>query len=348
MPTVKSYSDSSSVSLAYAIDSHTEKADFTANPTAFKLVPFTTEGFQAQKEAKQSTAIRGTRRSSGSKNTKGSANGAITVEFGYNDICLDFLRAALMNVWKDITPGTPAAGKYLVDGEIKTFMAFEKTIRQGALATDRLDHSWFFGTAANESTLTFGDGELITLGLSTMSANADYGYALAGANGLGGSIASAKARIADYEIADSSNNLKNIELYDEDGVLLEATFSDFNLQIQNNVREQSGLSHEFAAGIGIGKIGVQASGELYYYDQTFLDAHMRNKRVKAIMTISTREGTFKITLPNLMAQSPTNNAEGENQDLKTAITLVAEEGLVTIGATANIPCVIAIEAVPTP
>lgn len=348
MPVVKSFNDTSSVSLAYAIDNHITAADFTGTPTPFKLVPFTTESFTMQKEAKQSTAIKGNRRSSGSKNTKGSANGGLTVEFGSVQFCLDMLQATLMNVWKEITPGTPADGTYLLDGEIKTYLAVEKTARQGLLATDRLDHERYYGTAVNEATIEFADGELITLALTTISAFADYASANAGANGLGGSIASAKTAPAEYEIADSSNNLKQIELFNDQGQLMEVTFSDASLQLQNNVREQSGLSHEFAAGIGVGKVAATLSGEIYYFDQTMLDAHMKNKRMKCVMTISTEEGTFKITLPNLMAQTPSNNAEGENEDYKTSVTFTAEEGEVEIGALDPMPCVIAIEYVPAP
>lgn len=347
MPVVRSFNDTSSVSLAYAIDNHIARSDFTTTPTPFKLVPFTTESFTMQKEAKQSTAIKGNRRSSGSKNTKGSANGGLTVEFGANQFCLDFLQAAMMNTWTEITPGTPADGKYITDGELKTYLVWEKTARQGLLATDRLDHECFYGTAVNEATVEFGDGELITLALATISAFADYTNALAGANGLGGSIASAKAAPTDYEIADSSNNLKNIELYDDTDTLMEVTWSDASLQIQNNVREQSGLSHEFAAGIGIGKVAATLSGEIYYFDQAMLRAHMTNKRMKAVLNISTEEGTFKITLPNLMAQTPTSNAEGENEDYKTSLTLTAEEGEVELGGAPK-KCVIAIEYVPAP
>lgn len=348
MPIVRSFNDTSSVSIAYAIDNHTSAADFTATPKEFQLVPFTTESFTMQKEAKQSTAIRGNRRSSGSKNTKGSANGGFTMEFGAVQFCLDMLQATMMNVWKEITPGTPADGTYITDGEIKTYLAIEKTARQGTAATDRLDHERYYGTAINEATIEFGDGELITLALSTISAYADWTNALAGANGVGGSIASKKNVPPPYEIADSSNNLKQIELFNAAGTPMEVTFSDASLQIQNNVREQSGLSHEFAAGIGMGKVAVTLSGEIYYFDQTMLDAHMRNQRMRAVLTISSEEGTFKITLPNLMAQTPTSNAEGENEDYKTSITFTAEEGTVDIGTVTDIPCVIAIEYVPTP
>lgn len=253
----------------------------------------------------------------------------------------------MLNDWTDIDDANPAAGQYLVDGEIKKYLVFEKTIRQGKAATDRLDHECFYGGIVNEATLELGDGELITLALTTISAFADYTNALSGANGLGGSLASAKAVPEDYEIADSSNNLQSITLRNAAGAAMEVVFSDASLQVQNNAREQSGLAHEFAAGIGIGKVAATLSGEIYYYDQAMLAAHMNNQRMSAEFSIATAEGTFTFTLPNLMAQSPTSNAEGENADFKTSLTLTAEAGVVEIGGE-EIPCIIAVQYVPTP
>ena len=349
MPQVKSFNDTSSVALAYAISPMDSKSDFVgASRVDMKYIPYTTESFAMQKESKTSTAISGTRRTQGSKNTKGSANGGATVEFGATPWVLDLLQLIMLSEWKNIDDATPALGKYIVDGEFKQYMVVEKTVRQGALATDRLDHEWYFGTMMNDATLNFGDGELITLACNTMSANADYGFAVAGVDGLGGSVGKSKVAPTNYEIADSSNNLSQIEIRNDLDELLEVTWSDASLQLQNNVREQSGLGRQFAAGIGIGKVAVTFSGEIYYFDQTILKTHMTNKRVSLKTNISTAEGTFTIICPNLTAQAPTNNAEGENADYKSSMTLVAEAGVVTIGANVDIPCVMAITFVPTP
>ena len=347
MTKISSFNDTSAVSVAYAINDSADKATVTAAKPAMKLLPFTSESFTMQKESKTSEAIRGDRRTSGSKNTKGSANGGLTIEFGAVDFALDLLQLTMMNVWKPIDGALPAAGKYLIDGELKQFMLVEKTVSTGKLATDRLDHEWYFGTAVNDATLKFADGELVTFETSTISANADYGNAIAGATGLGGSLALSKAKPVDYEIADSSNNLASIELRDEDDELMEVVWADASLQIQNNVREQSGLSRQFAAGIGVGMVGVNFSGEIYYVDQTILDTHMKNKFMSAKITVATAEGTFTIHLPKLKAQAPTNNADGQNNDYKTSLTLAAEAGVATIGAV-DVPCMIAIEYVPTP
>lgn len=337
--TVRSFADTSSVSLAYAIGDGTTAADFAAQD--FHFLPYTQEGFQMTKEPKSSTAITNDRRPTGAKNTKGSASGAATIEFGAAPFVLDMLSMTLMNDWKMVDVGDPTKGTYLLDGEVKKFMAVEKTSKAGPNPTDKLFHERYYGTLVNDCTIEMGDGELITMAMNTISMFAEYGNALAGANGLGGSIARAKLAPDDYEIADSSNNLTRLVIKDAQGNPLEMTFSDASLQIQNNAREQAGLGAQFAVGVGFGRVGVSLSGEVYFYDQTVLDAHMQNKRVSAEMTLETLEGIFTVTLPSLMAQSPSNSADGENQDYKTQITLSAEKGQVTIGGVQH-DCVIAI------
>lgn len=342
---VKSFTDTSAVSLAYAIGDGTTAAEFAGQ--TFNYIPFTTEGFNMAKEAKTSTAITNDRRQSNSKNTKGSASGAVTVEFGATPFIMDMLSLGLMNEWAPVDELDITKGAFITDGDIKMFMAVEKTAKSGPLETDMLFHERYYGTMVNDFTLEFGDGELITLALNTISMFADYASAAAGANGQGGSIAPFKKVPGDYEIADSSNNLKSLVIKDPAGVPLEVVFSDASLQVQNNVREQPGLGHEFAAGVGMGKVAVSLSGEIYFFDQTVLDAHMKNKRLSAEMSLETADGTYTVYLPNLVAQSPSNSAEGENQDYKTSITLTAEKGSVTIGAAGHV-CSIAIKFVAKP
>lgn len=337
--TVKSFNDTSAVSLAYVFSDGNNEAGVTE--TAFKYIPYTTEGFQMSKEPKMSTAITNDRRPNNSKNTKGTASGAATVEFGATPFVLDMLEASLMSTFQDVDDSDPDMGQFITDDAIRKYLCVEKTSRAGPDATDELYHERYYGTSVNDATLEFGDGELITFALNFMSSNADFETGVAGADGLGGSLATTKEVPSDYEIADSSNNLKSVVVRDESGTEMEMIFSDLSLQIQNNVREQTGLGHEFAAGIGIGKVAVTLSGEVYFYDQTLLRAHMDNKRLSAEFNVETEEGTFTFMLPNLMVQTPTNNAEGENQDYMTSLTLAAEKGTVSIGGGSH-TCVLAV------
>lgn len=317
---IKSYADTSAVSLAYAFSDAADKSE-VGTPT-LKLVPFTTEGFTMAKEARSSTAITDSRRTSGSKNTQGSASGAMTVEFGATPFCLDMLQAVLMNTWTDLGGGKKA----IWDSDIKQYLVIEKTITPNRGAANEQFHENYFGTLINDATLEIGTSELITLALNTISANADYSKAVQGSNGLGGSISSEKLAPANYEIADASNNVKNFTIRDSLGQPLEMTFSSISLAVQNNVREQPGIGHVFAAGIGMGKVGVELSAEAYFYDQTVLEVHMSNERISGETVIETADGKFTIYFPNMIAQSPSSNAGGDNQDYSTSVTLTAEEG----------------------
>ena len=334
---IKSYADTSAVSLAYAFSDAANKTDLPAG-IPMNLAPFRDEGFNMAKEAQVSAAISNSRRVKGSKNTKGTASGSLTVEFGGVQFALDMLQAALMNTWTTHPDGSMT----IYDSNLKQYMVFEKTMRpagDGAVLDQY--HEQYFGTLVNSLNMEMGDGELMTLAIDTMSAFADYGDATQGTNGLGGSLATVKNVPADYEIADSSNNLENFTLRDENGVPLELTFASASLTIENNVREQPGLGHVFAAGMGMGKVGVSSSAEVYFYDQTILNVHMENKRMSGEYVIQTREGKFEFFYPSMVAQSPESSAGGENQDYTTSLTLSAEEG-----THAGQPCCIFIKYTP--
>lgn len=319
---IKSFADTSAVFLAYAFSDAATGSEIPSG-IPMNLIPFRDEGFTMAKESQTSTAITDSRRVKGSKNTKGTASGSVTLEFGAIQFTLDMLQASLMNTWKPKGSGE----MHIWDSNEKQYMVFEKTMRPDAGADKKQFHERYYGTLVNSLNMELGDGGLITLAIDTMSAFADYTDGVQGADGLGGSLATVKAIPADYEIADSSNNLENFILRDAEGNPLELTFASASLSIENNVREQPGLGHVFAAGMGMGKVGVSTSAEVYYFDQTVLDVHMNNKRMTGEYTIQTREGKFEFFFPNMVAQSPESSASGENQDYTTSLTLTAEEGV---------------------
>lgn len=338
--TIKSFADTSAVSLAYAFSTAASKTD--TPPTTLQVLPFTSEGFKLSKEAKSSTAIGSNRRNLGSKNTKGTAEGAATIEFGGAQFCRDMLQAALMNVW---TPGTDPDPDTITDGSLKQYMVWERVIRPNVGATEKQSLERYYGALVNETTLTMNDGDVITLASNLMCVNGDYDEQLQGANGLGGSIATTKTAAESYELADASNNLKSVTLFDSTGTPMQVTFSQLSLKITNNVRTQGAASVVFAAGAAMGKVAVELSGTIYYYDQSVLAAHMENEIMSASFSIQTAEGTFDFHLPALKAQSPSGNAQGENQDYTNTITFTAQEGLLADNTT---KCSLSVDWTPAP
>ena len=335
---VKTFADTSAVSLSYAFDNGYDGSEVTADTLAY--VPFTTEGFKMSKDAKTSTAITSSRRISNSKNTQGTAEGATTAEMGVVDFIKDFFQAAMMNTW---TADPGGVFSTITDGSVPQYMVWEKVIRPEVGATKKQSVEQYFGTLVNEATLDLGnEGDVATLALTMMSANAAYNETVQGADGLGGSLATSKTSPDDYELADSANNVTSIVVKDSGGTVIPMTFSTGSIKITNNVRTQGAVGSVFAAGMAMGKVAVEMTGTAYYYDQSVLKAHMENELMSVEMSIETAEGTYDITLPAVRAGAPDANAQSENSDYTSSITLTAQEG--TVGST---KCAIHVKLTPT-
>lgn len=338
MGTIRSFTDTSAVSLAYALDGAADASELTA--TSLTYLPFTQEGFQLSKDSQMSTAIRGDRRQSGSKNTKGTAAGSAGLEFGVTPFVNDMLKAAMMSEWVNHTTDTNQS--FITDGETKQYFLVEKRVRNVVAGTLTNFFERYYGNLVNEVSLEMGGSNLVTMSVNTMAVFGDIANAAADVDEDAGGLVTTYATPPDYEIADASNNVKKVTLFDADGNELPVTFSTVTVSITNNVREQEAVGSEFAGGMGMGKVNPQVSGTIYFYDDAILDAHLRNKYVSAEITVDTAEGEFVIYLPRAKAQAPNANAGGENQDYTQSLTLAGEAGEVEFDGT-TYKCAIAIK-----
>lgn len=336
---VKTFSDTSAVSLAYAIDDAADASEVSA--AEFNYVPYTSEGFALAKDTSQSAAITIDRRRSGSKNTKGTASGSVDMEFGHTPFILDMLQLAMMGKWGDVGVTDE---KFITDGEAIQYAVFERREKKSTAGVKMNYLQRYFGNVVNEATLEIGDG-LIGFTVSTMAAYGDTDNADASADDDAGGLATTYVAPVEYEIADASNNVSNIVLKDAEGTALPVTWSSATLTVGNNAREQGAVGSEFAAGMAIGKVEASLSGDIYFYDDQMLNTHLENGKVSAEITIETADGSVTVILPNLKSEAPTANSQGENQDYTQSLTLNAERGEVTID-TDPVTCVIAIKQTP--
>lgn len=131
---VKSFADSSIVRLSVVQKNVKDKADVGGGTYELINIPFTTESFKVTKESKMSTAIRGDRRPSESRNIKGSASGGFSFEVNLNSFFTGMvLPAALMNSYvtqdSSIEIGAPIlsnkVSNVIVDGP--TVTGYEST-----------------------------------------------------------------------------------------------------------------------------------------------------------------------------------------------------------------------------
>lgn len=335
---VKQFSDTSAVSVAYALDSASQASEKTTSSMTF--VPFTTEGMAMAKESQASTAIGNDRRTSGSKNTKGTATGSLGLELGYAPFVLDMLQASMMSTWA-VDTAAGDGSRYIVDGEIPQFLMLEKRIK-GTKANKKYNFmERYYGNLVNEFSIEISSSALATATVNTMAAFADLGGADASTNANAGGLVTTYNTPASYEIADGANSIKKLQLKDSLGVAIEATFADATLSITNNVREQPGLGKEFAAGMAVGKVDVSLSGNIYFVDDTLLKSHMANGNLSAELTIETANGILTFILPKLRAEAPSANAQSQNSDYVLGVNLTAERGAVTLNG-ASRTCVMAI------
>lgn len=328
--TVKTFADTSAVSVAYAIDAAADETELTA--TEFSLIPFTQENFTMGKESQQSSAITGDRRVKGQKNTSGSASGGWTTEMGLTPFVMDFFQLAAMNAW-EVDSLAADGSEFLYDSDQLQYFVAEKRIAKetGGVLMNYLQR--YYGNLVNEFTISFSRSELVTVQVSSMSVFADTAKADATLDEMAGSMATTYTVPTEYEIVDAANNLKNIVLKDSTGTPLDVTFaSDLTITISNNVREQPAVNSMFSAGMAAGKVNASLSGTAYFYDDTVLREHMDNGTLAAEITLESAEGTMVLNFPALKAGNPSANAQGENQDYSESLELTAQEGEVTLGS----------------
>lgn len=330
---IREFADSSAVSIAFNRTDAANKTEFEAlADKTFRYVPFTEENYTAGLEATESNAITSSRRPKDSKNVRGTASGGWTSEFGVTEFCRQMLEMGLMSHFDKLADGV----LFITDSDESQFFTTEQRVKNNGVRNFRRH----YGQLVNEMTLTLGDGKLATLQVSTNSANFDSSIdrtpnAADTVGGIGTSYLEPDA----YEAADGSNNVKNVYVAKQDGTLVEMVFSQLTIQISNNIRTSNAIGEVWAAGMAKGRVAAKVTGTAFYEDDTLLNLHMANEKLRFVMPMETAEGTIVFILPRLSLASPTGNASGNNQDFTSSITLTAADTKVNAGGK-DYPCVI--------
>lgn len=324
---VRQFTDTSAVAVAYVRDNAATLEEFKANGDhEMRFVPYTAENHTVGLDSTKSTAITSSRRSNGSKNTRGSASAGWTSEMGFTQFIRDMLEMSFMDDFKKVADGV----EILLDGEKNQFFVSEERITNNGARNFRL----FLGQLVNEMTLTFGDSNMGTLQIASVAANFDHWMNKeTTTDATKGGVGSKYLEPDAYEQADAANNIKNLYMAKQDGTEVEMTFSQITATLTNNVRTQNAVGHIFAAGLAKGQADVGFSGTAYYEDDTLLGMHMNNEKLRLALPIETKEGVIVLFAPRLSLSSPGGNSGGQNQDFTSSITLTAETGTVKVNGT---------------
>lgn len=322
---VREFADSSAVSIAFLRTTAADREEFDKlSDKQFRYVPFTEENYTAGLESTESNAITSSRRPKDSKNVRGTASGGWTSEFGFTEFCRQMLEMGLQANWTPLADGA----LFITDDDKSQFFITEQRVKNNGVRNFRRH----YGQLVNEMTLTLSDGKLATLQLATNSANFDSSMdKTPNAADTVGSMASGFIDPDDYEAADGSNNVTRIYVAKEDGTLVEMVFSQLTIQVSNNIRTSNAISKVWAAGMAKGRVAAKVTGTAYYEDDTLLNLHMANEKLRFVLPIETKEGTVVFALPRLSLASPSGNASGNNQDFTSSITLTGAEGKLNAG-----------------
>lgn len=340
---IKQFADTSAVSIGMAV-TDASKVDELPADLELMRVPFTTESMSQSREAQKSTAITNSRRYKGQKNIKGTAGGGFSSEMGFEPVTLTLLSVALRNEWK--TDATVENGMTLVDGETPRYLYVEK-IERGRKGEAKWNYlQRFFGQSVSQFQFELSPGGFVIGQATLMGVFADTDSADGSVSRDNGSKGTYVEPI-EYEFIDGSASVKKIVVRDQEGNPLEATFSQLTISINNNTRNQDAVGEQFTAGIADGKVDIQVSGTMYFYDQSLLMTHIDNATLAVEIHLESKDGTFILLLPKLGVGAPGANAQGENQDYTQSVALSAFESKVTVGGE-DTDCAIVMYAITNP
>jgi len=152
---------------------------------------------------------------------------------------------------------------------------------------------------------------------------------LQGATGVGTGTTSQDAgtyiATTTNELMNSVSDVTGLTMYSVTtaGVLalMSGTFQELSINLNNNLRDQTAVGSLFPAGIGSGRIDVEATASLYFASQAFFNQFLANGSIQIRCKISDPAGnTYGIVLPEMKIASHEVTASGADADVMASVT----------------------------
>lgn len=171
--------------------------------------------------------------------------------------------------------------------------------------------------------LTFAAGAIVNGSVSFMGATG----AAAGTSQEAGSYGAAGTN----ELMNGVSNVEGLTLnaVDNAGAFtpIAATFQELGITIDNNLRDQSAVGNLFPAGIGSGRIKVEASSTIYFSNRDLFDQFIINDSVQLRFQVTDAKDAFGnrygFVLPELKISSHEVVASGPDSDVLASVTFSA-------------------------
>ena len=218
--------------------------------------------------------------------------------------------------------GTVIHDGSLENASVDRSFSFEKNFDVGG--TDN-----FFlmtGMKIASMSLSFAAGAIVNGSFSFMGATGSASAAVS-------QEASAYAAAGTNELMNGVSNVEGLTL---NAVSLAgaftpiaATFQELSLTVDNNLRDQTAVGSLFPAGIGSGRIKVEASSTLYFANQDLFDKFIINDSVQLRFQITDAADAYGnrygFILPELKISSHEVVASGPDSDVLATVTFSAQK-----------------------
>lgn len=98
---------------------------------------------------------------------------------------------------------------------------------------------------------------------------------------------------------------------------------EFNLALNNNLREQNAIGTVGMVGVGVGSCQINGTLRAYFGDETLLDKYLANTATTINVRVAKNSQAQIYTLPNVKLSSANTNASARNQDVVQEIGFTA-------------------------
>jgi len=203
---------------------------------------------------------------------------------------------------------------HIVNGSTQRSYTFEKDFQVDGTS----NYFAMSGMRASSLSMSFAagsilSGEIAFQGATGVGSDAtpqdSGGYQAAGTNELMNSVSNVNGLAIDA--VDIAGDLTNIPV----------TFQEMSISLNNNMRDQSAIGNLFPAGIGSGRIDVEATATLYFSDQNIFDKFIINDSVQLRFQLEDGAGNaYGFILPELKIASHEVTASGADADVMASVT----------------------------
>lgn len=207
----------------------------------------------------------------------------------------------------------------LENASVDRSFTFEKNFIVGG--TD--NYFLMTGLKCSALSLTFAAGAIVNGSFSFMGAT--------GAGSATSQEAGSYGAAGTNELMNGVSNVEGLTLnaVTTAGVFtsIAATFQELGITIDNNLRDQSAVGNLFPAGIGSGRIKVEASSTIYFSNRDLFDQFIINDSVQLRFQVTDAKDAFGnrygFVLPELKISSHEVVASGPDSDVLASVTFSA-------------------------